>query len=75
MLCCDGDYSVILPNLIIYGEEMNFVFITELASDTLCEPAHSGAVLGFLDKGFKFIKGGGGGFDLLTVPDFFINFS
>ena len=40
-LCCDGDYSVILPNLVTYGEEMLFYHRT---SDGIGEPAHSGQI-------------------------------
>ena len=56
MLCCDADYSVILPNLIIYGEEMRFLFITELTSDSTGGSAHSWADLGFLDRGSKGVR-------------------
>ena len=37
---------------------MRFLFITELTSDDICEPAQSGADLAFRDRGFKFEKGG-----------------
>ena len=34
------------------------LFITELTSDGIGEPAQSEGDLGFLDRGFKFVKGG-----------------
>ena len=46
--------------------------------DNKCVPiskARGGGDPGFLDRGFKFIKGGGVGLDLLILPDYLLIFS